>query len=252
MNVTTADIAPTRWRLFATATLVSGAVILFMLYGFREAVSLPLTLPALGAIGVTFLALAGVFRRTFTMATRTAGSQQLTVPTWITLGRGWALVLFVGVVILSPTNERLQWIAVGLFTLSAVADMIDGAVARYTETVSEWGGRLDTEVDALLVFVGTCAVVWLGRVPVAFLAVGLARYAFVAGCTLRRRRGLSVAPLVPSRFRKFTGGTIMLTIWIALLPVVDPVVSRTLAWIVLGPILGHFCWDWLAVSGRLE
>lgn len=252
MNVTTADVITGRIRQVAMATFGSAVAVLLLLAGLRAATSIPLRPSVLLGVSVTFLLTVAVFQRTLTLATRHCGPQRLTVPTWITIGRSCALVVFAGVVTLSPVAESLQWVAVGLFTLSAVFDMIDGAVARRTGTVSEWGGRLDTEIDSLLVLVGTAAVVWLGRVPVVFLAVGVARYAFVAATVFRQRRGLDIAPLAPSLFRKFTGGAIMFTIWIALLPAVDTAVTHLLAWLVLIPILAHFLWDWLSVSGRFD
>ena len=67
---------------------------------------------------------------------------------------------------------------VTLAVLALVLDGVDGWVARRTGTVSAFGARFDMEVDAFLilvlsVYVARSAGLWV-------LAIGLARYAFVA------------------------------------------------------------------------
>ena len=43
---------------------------------------------------------------------------------------------------------------IGLYLIAGLSDMIDGAVARRTDTASEFGAKLDTAAD--LVFVAAC------------------------------------------------------------------------------------------------
>lgn len=241
----------TPWRPVAIAALAGAIATGGVLSALTAAGSLRLTTPILGSVvGVLFLYTLIVAAAT-SSATRTAGQQRLTLATWVTLVRGWLLISFVGVVV-GSVETAVPWLAVGLFVGSAVCDAADGWIARRTDTVSALGARLDTETDALLVLVGTVTVVGIDAVPVVFLAVGIARYGFITGTALRRARGKPVFDLEPSRFRQFTGGTIMATITIGLLPPVDPAISRVVAWIVTVPILAHFVWDWLAVSGRLH
>lgn len=81
---------------------------------------------------------------------------------------------------------------VALAGVALVLDAVDGRVARLTGTVSRLGARFDMEVDALLIlvlsaYVARSAGPWV-------LAIGVARYAFVAsGWTLRWLRA-SVPP----------------------------------------------------------
>lgn len=247
-----ADASPTggRWRPFAVATLCGLAAVAGALVALSRVDDVVLTERVVGVLAGTFIVFVAIVGWTVTSATRQAGPQRLTVATWVTLGRGWALVLFAGIVALAPTETRLQWLAAGLFLVAAVGDAADGAVARRTETVSELGARLDTETDALVVLVGTLAVVGLRSVPGVFVLVGLARYGFVAAARLRRRRDQPIYDLEANRYRKFTGATIMGTIALGLVPVVDPAVSRAVGWLVTVPILTHFIWDYLGITGR--
>jgi CDP-diacylglycerol--glycerol-3-phosphate 3-phosphatidyltransferase len=165
-------------------------------------------------------------------------------------------VLFAGVLpaaILAASHHRqLYWLAAGLFLVSAALDVVDGAVARRLNSETEFGGRFDTEMDGLLVGIGTVGVVIDGTVPVAFLAVGGARYCFVAAGYLRRRRGLSCADLEPRFRRKLNGGVVTATVLLAVFPPTSGPASWWIASIVTPVTVGFFIWDWLAVAGHRE
>lgn len=177
-------------------------------------------------------------------------STAITVPTALTLARGAALSVFAGFLATGLPSGTMAWMPALLFGFAAGGDAVDGALARATNSVSALGAQLDTEMDGLTVLFGTVVVVWAGLVPALFLLVGLARYAFVFGIWRRKRRGLTVYDLPPSQLRRLLGGSAMVTIWIALLPVVPTAVSRPLAVGVAVPFVLNFTRDWLAVSGR--
>lgn len=210
------------------------------------------TLPYLSGVAVGFLAVTFVSRRTLARAQKASGPQSLTAATWVTLARSWLLIAFAGFVLTDPPVGTGAWVPAILFASAALLDAVDGAVARRTDTVSELGGRLDTEIDSLLVLAGTTAAVVGRSAPLIFLVVGLARYAFVAGIRLRRFRGLPVVDLHPSQFRRATGVIVMTTAFLALAPVPGATVSWWIAAAVSVPVLLHFGWDWLAVSGRVD
>ena len=67
---------------------------------------------------------------------------------------------------------------VALAAVALVLDAVDGWVARRTESVTPLGARFDMEIDAFLIFVLSCFVA--RTVGGWVLAIGLARYAFVA------------------------------------------------------------------------
>ena len=176
--------------------------------------------------------------------------EPITLATAITLARGAALAVFAGFLATGLPTGRAAWLPAVLFAIAAGLDTVDGAVARATDSVSELGGRLDTEMDGLTVLFGTIVIVTAGLAPTIFLLVGFARYLFVFGIWLRRQRGLSVDDLPPSQLRRVLGGLAMVTIWLVLLPVTGPSVSRSIAIIVSIPFVLNFSRDWLAVSGR--
>ena len=174
--------------------------------------------------------------------------EPITFATAVTLARGAALAVFAGFLSIGLPPGRAMWLPAVLFAIAAGLDTVDGAIARATDSVSELGGRLDTEMDGLTVLFGTALIVAADLVPTVFLLVGLARYLFVFGCWLRRRRGRPISDLPPSQLRRVLGGLAMATIWLALLPVTGPSVTRPVAVVVLIPFVLNFSRDWLAVS----
>lgn len=210
------------------------------------------TLPrAVVGLTVGALAVAVVVVRTVSRTIESVGSQPLTVATWVTLARGWLLVPFAGFLFIDSGGGTGAWIPGGLFAAAALLDAVDGTIARRTDSVSELGGRLDVEIDSAIVLLGSVAVVLAGSAPVPFLAVGVARYAFVAGIGWRRARGLPVVELDSSQRRRLAGALVMATIWLAVLPVPGPGASRAIATIGAVPVLAGFLRDWLFVSGRI-
>ncbi|SDQ92447.1 CDP-alcohol phosphatidyltransferase family protein [Natronobacterium texcoconense] len=206
------------------------------------------------AVGVAVGFEGVVFLQTVARARRTAGKQPFTLATWVTVTRGVPVAILAGFVLVPPpsTGGAIAWLPVALFALAAGLDAVDGLVARATGAVTELGSRLDVEMDGLVVLVGTLVGLSSGSLPLAFLAVALARYLFVAGIWWRKRRGRRVLELPPNRFRRPLGALAMLTVAIALLPVVDPWLSRIVALVVVLPFVLNFWWDWLAVTGRVS
>jgi len=203
-------------------------------------------------VAVGLAAISAVIRRCLEAARREAGPEPISGATWITLARGAATVVLAGFLFAAPTDGLTLWVPAALFGLAAGFDAVDGAVARATDTVSTVGGRLDVEIDSITVLVGTLLAVSFGGAAVAFLLVGVARYAFVAGITVRRRRQLPVYEMDPSERRRAVGAATMIATWLVLLPVPGPSVSWALSVVVLIPFVASFGRDWLVVSGRLD
>ncbi|MBP1922339.1 CDP-diacylglycerol--glycerol-3-phosphate 3-phosphatidyltransferase [Halorubrum alkaliphilum] len=238
-------------RQFPLTVAGTGVVALLALVGSGVAWDGKPTLRFIVGVCITLLIVSAVTYRSLVRARAVDGAQLITVATWVTIVRGGLVTAFAGFVFTDPPGGAATWVPAGLFATAALLDAADGAVARRTDSVTEFGGNLDTEIDALLVAVGAVTVVLAGTAPAIFLAVGVARYGFTAGIRWRRHRGLPVKELHPSQFRRATGAVIMSTVFLALLPVPGPAVSRTVAWFVSVPVLAHFIWDWLTVSGRL-
>ncbi len=93
-----------------------------------------------------------------------------------------------------------------LYITAGVSDIVDGAVARETDTVSEFGSRLDTAAD--IVFVAVCLIkllpvlhmpIWL-YIWVAVIA--FIKVANIAAGYIRQKEFISVHSII----NKVTGG----------------------------------------------
>lgn len=167
----------------------------------------------------------------------------------ITVVRGGLFAGLTGfVLVVPPTGSPWRWLPVAAYGLGAGLDWVDGLVARNAGRRTVLGEKLDMAFDTLGFLVAPLVGVAWGRIPVWYLSLSAARYLFKFGCWQRRRRGLAVGELPPSRLRRPLAGVQMAFITVALLPLVPPAVVRPAAAVVVVPSLALFLRDYLAVS----
>ena len=96
------------------------------------------------------------------------------------------------------------------YIIAGIADMADGAVARKTGTVSEFGSKLDTVADA--VFVAVCLIKMLPVLHVpAWLYIWITVIAFIKAANIavgyiRHKEFISVHSMI----NKVTGGLLFI------------------------------------------
>jgi CDP-diacylglycerol--glycerol-3-phosphate 3-phosphatidyltransferase len=200
----------------------------------------------LAAVGVAFAAEVVLVRRVSVLVG--GESQRFTLPTLVTAVRGAVIAVLAGFVVTGRPSGALAWLPALLFGGASLLDWVDGLLARTTGSVSAFGARLDTEVDALALLVGPAVAVRFGVAPAVYLAVGLARYAFVAGLAVRRYRGRPVGELDEGPRQRLLAAMQMLVVAVVLVPVLDTGLTRLLAVAGMVPFLLGFARDWLLVT----
>lgn len=170
----------------------------------------------------------------------------------LTIARGLLVALLAGFLLVPRPDGALGLLPGALYAASVLLDFLDGRLARRAGGGTALGETLDVEFDALGLLVAPLLAVRYGQLPLPYLAVGVARYAFVGGLRLRRWRGLAVHPLPPSRARRFLAALQMVVASGALLYVVRPPLSTVVAAVAMAPFLAGFLRDWLAVTGRIS
>lgn len=212
-------------------------------------------------VAVTSLAVVGLWAYTYAFAAENASDDEETgyatvgLPTGVTLLRGTAAAGLAGiaaVVALASPPDRWAWVAAAVYGLVAALDSVDGFLARRLRRTTRLGGRLDTAVDAFGILVASLAGVVLGELPWWYLAVGVARYAFVAGIWWRDRTDRPTFDLPPRSSRRVLAGVQMAVIPAALAPGVADGAMPVVVGVAAAGVLGGFGRDWLYVSGRLE
>jgi phosphatidylglycerophosphate synthase len=204
----------------------------------------------LGAAGwAVGLACAGVMALALARGRAYWGTERLGPADRVTLARG-TLTVGVAALVADSFGESVPVaLLVSLASVALVLDALDGWVARRTGTTSELGSHLDAEVDAFLilvlsVYVARSAGTWV-------LAIGAARYAFLAGGYLLPWLR---APLPPRYWRKVVCATqgIVLTIAAAgVLPSAVADAALAVALVLLAESFGRDVW-WLWGHRREE
>lgn len=168
----------------------------------------------------------------------------------VTLTRGALYAVVAGFVIVPP-ETTLAWVPALCYGAGVALDNLDGAVARTVGRETEVGRRLDMAFDTFGFVVAPLVAVLWGLLPVWYLSISGARYAFRGAVWLRRARGLPVGDLPDSDLGKYLAGVQMVFVTLALVPPVPTELVWTLAPVVLVPSLAVFARDYLAVIGRL-
>lgn len=171
---------------------------------------------------------------------------------WVTVARGLLLAILAGFLVLPRPADALAWAPAVLYTVAIAADLLDGALARFTRRVTVLGATLDMEFDGLGVLVAVGLAVRYGQLPWPYLAVGLARYLFVAGLWWLKRRGRPTYDLTPSALRRIAAGLQMAFISVILWPLFGPPATFVAGACFGIPFLAGFTRDWLVVSGAVD
>jgi phosphatidylglycerophosphate synthase len=164
----------------------------------------------------------------------------------VTLGRAaivacCAAGTVVGLIAGSGTGASSLVVLLG--TAAFLLDAVDGRVARVTGSATAEGSRLDSDTDAALVLVLSCAAA--GTFGLWPLGIGLMYYAFLAAAWFRPSLK---CPLPSSAVRRVIGATQPAALLFALLPGVPP----SLGAMVLGPALGLLAYSFGQDVVKLE
>jgi CDP-diacylglycerol--glycerol-3-phosphate 3-phosphatidyltransferase len=170
----------------------------------------------------------------------------------ITLVRGALLALLAGFLFVPEASGLRGWLPALLYAAAAATDAVDGYWARRTGTRTRLGALLDGELDGAGLLLATTLAVQYGRLPPAFLVIGLAKPAYAAALGLHRLLGGRVRELPPSYLRRRLAGFQMGLAAVFLCPWAQPP-ATVLAQALIGvPFLAGFLRDGLAACGLLD
>ena len=106
----------------------------------------------------------------------------MTTANKLTLLRMALIPVFLGV--LYAGFEGSRYVALGVFIVASLTDMLDGYIARHYNQITNFGKFMDPLADKVLVMAAMCWFVEEGRMPGWALAVVLLREFAVSGMRL--------------------------------------------------------------------
>ena len=140
---------------------------------------------------------------------------------------GWFTALFGGVL------QYTDYIAVGIFIIASLTDLLDGKIARKYNLVTDFGKFMDPLADKLLVCAAMICLIEMGRLQAWIVIVIISREFIISGFRLvASDNGVVIAA---SYWGKFKTTFQMLMIIVLLLNFGGPfvLIGQLLTWIAL-------------------
>ncbi|MBR4082818.1 MAG: CDP-diacylglycerol--glycerol-3-phosphate 3-phosphatidyltransferase [Lachnospiraceae bacterium] len=139
---------------------------------------------------------------------------------------GWFTAIFSGI------SEYVDYIALGIFIIASLTDLIDGKIARKYNLVTNFGKFMDPLADKLLVSAAMVALVEMGRIPSWVVIIIISREFIISGFrTIASDNGVVIAASYWGKF-KTTFQMIMVCLMIANIEALT-VVTSIVMWISL-------------------
>lgn len=155
----------------------------------------------------------------------------MNLPNKLTMFRVVLIPFFV-LFMLVPINSVDKWIALGIFIVASLTDLLDGKIARKYNLVTNFGKFMDPLADKLLVCSALICLVALSKIPAWIVIVIIAREFIISGFRLiASDNGVVIAASYWGKF-KTTFQMIMICLMIADIQAIQ-IVTDVVMWIAL-------------------
>ena len=142
------------------------------------------------------------------------------------------MIPFFLVALMVPGIPGGKWIALALFCLASLTDMLDGKIARKYNLITDFGKFMDPLADKLLVCSAMIALIDLDRIPAWVVIVIIAREFIISGFRLvASDNGIVIAASYWGKF-KTTFQMIMVILMIANIQALN-ILTQIVMWIAL-------------------
>ncbi len=157
----------------------------------------------------------------------------MNLPNRLTTIRMILVPVFVFFMLTDVGGAANKWIALVIFCAASITDTLDGYISRSRNLVTNYGKFMDPLADKLLVCSAMICLIPLGKLPVWFVIVVIAREFMISGFRLvASDNGIVIAASYWGKF-KTTFQMIMIIVMIADLGGVFTVIEQILMWISL-------------------
>lgn len=108
----------------------------------------------------------------------------MNLPNKLTLSRVIMVPFFVAFLLLTPKFLYFKWIALAIFIIASLTDLLDGKIARKYNLVTNFGKFMDPLADKLLVCSALIGMSSLGVIPAWITIIIIAREFIISGFRL--------------------------------------------------------------------
>lgn len=139
---------------------------------------------------------------------------------------GWFVTIFGGI------TEYVDFIALGIFIIASLTDLIDGKIARKYNLITNFGKFMDPLADKLLVCAAMICLVEMGRIPAWIVIIIISREFIISGFRLvASDKGVVIAANYWGKF-KTTFQMVMVCLMIANITAIS-LLTDIVMWIAL-------------------
>lgn len=119
---------------------------------------------------------------------------KMNLPNKLTMLRVIMVPFFVVFLLLTPEHPNFKWVALILFAVASLTDLLDGYIARKYHLVTNFGKFMDPLADKLLVSAALVCLTALDKIPAWMTIVIISREFIISGFRLiAAERGIVIA-----------------------------------------------------------
>ena len=158
----------------------------------------------------------------------------MNLPNKLTVARVILIPFFVFFLLNDSMNPSFKWVALAIFIVASLTDLLDGKIARKYNLVTDFGKFMDPLADKLLVCSAMIGLIELGRIEAWIVIVIIAREFIISGFRLiAADNGRVIAASYWGKF-KTTFQMFMVILMIANLAISPlPLITQIIKWIAL-------------------
>ena len=108
----------------------------------------------------------------------------MNLPNKLTLFRVILIPFFVVFMLVNVTGNTDKWIALIIFIIASLTDLLDGKIARKYNLITDFGKFMDPLADKLLVCSALICLVSLNKIPAWIVIIIIAREFIISGFRL--------------------------------------------------------------------
>ena len=108
----------------------------------------------------------------------------MNLPNKLTVIRMILIVPFVFIMLTDACGSMSKWIALAIFVIASLTDLLDGKIARKYNLVTNFGKFMDPLADKLLVCAAMICLVEMGKIPSWIVIIIISREFIISGFRL--------------------------------------------------------------------